>query len=552
MIRTTRWASTLVLCSVAAGGAQAAQGACELESIRSIAPADAVIDSVKQIAGPVAHCEVVGHIITTNPGPNRVEFGLMLPDANFNGRYYFIGEGAAAGFVPTTSGAGPLAAYYASTTWKLLSEGFAVAGSDTGHKGMMWDFGINNPAQRLDHGHRGAHVSAVATQAMTRTYYAMSQKLYRYHFGCSGGGRMGAMAVYHHPEDYDGAVVSTGFGGGGSTYFLWILQYVLRNPDSWISPQKLAYLEKKVGEKCAGPDGLVRDPNACGFDPASLQCKDADNDQCLTAAQLKLVERITGPYPIGPGKTSGGFTLTNPTGWSSFLIGMNRPTNTDPNNPWALPVQPSAGGKDEIQQMVMGGPGSPPASFMLSQSMFRGFYFYDAKWDFRKDLDFDNKAHLQTLLDRHSDLGVLSTDLSAFKKAGGKLILWAGLGENAVPPATEIEYFNDLGKAIPGRDDFVRLYLAPGVMHCAGGPGPQDTPDRLLEKTIAWVEEGERPDAIVASAPTPTPMPGGPMPQGVAPPIPSRTILLCPYPQTAVFKAKKGAFAYDADNWKCQ
>jgi hypothetical protein len=89
-------------------------------------------------------------------------------------------------------------------------------------------------------------------------------------------------------------------------------------------------------------------------------------------------------------------------------------------------------------------------------------------------------------------------------------------------------------------------------MHCAGGPGPQDTPDRLLEKTIAWVEEGERPDAIVTSAPTPTPMPGGPMPQGVAPPIPSRTVLLCPYPQTAVFKARKGAFAYDADNWKCQ
>ncbi|HEY3851220.1 MAG TPA: tannase/feruloyl esterase family alpha/beta hydrolase, partial [Steroidobacteraceae bacterium] len=219
---------------------RANERSCSLDSIRSITPTGAVIDSVKEIAGPVAHCEVVGHIITTNPGPNRVEFAVMLPDNHFKDRYYFIGEGAAAGFVPTTSGSGPLAAYYAGTTWKLLSEGFAVAGSDTGHKGMMWDFGINNPAARLDHGHRGAHVSAVATQAITRAYYAMSQKLYRYHVGCSGGGRMGAMAVYHHPEDYDGVVVSTGFGGGGSDYFPWILQYVIRHPDRWISPKKLA------------------------------------------------------------------------------------------------------------------------------------------------------------------------------------------------------------------------------------------------------------------------------------------------------------------------
>jgi len=548
MIRSTVLGSTLFLCSIAAGSAVAATGTCELQSIRSITPKDAVIDAVKQIAGPVAHCEVVGHIITTDPGPNRVEFGLMMPDKNFNGRYYFVGEGAAAGFVPTTSGTGPLAAYYADTTWKLLSEGFTVAGSDTGHKGMMWDFGIDNPAARLDHGHRGAHVSAVATQAITRAYYAMNEKLYRYHLGCSGGGRMGAMAVYHHPEDYDGAIVSTGFGGGGSTYFPWILQYVIRNPDSWISPQKLAFLEQKVADKCAGPDGLVRDPKACGFDPASLQCKGADNDQCLTAAQLKLVQRITGPYPIGPGKTSGGFTLTNPTGWSSFLIGNNRPTNTNPDNPWALP--PSQTPAAQAQLPMMGGPGSPPASFGLAQSMLRGFYFYDAKFDFRNDLDFDNKANLQTLLDRHPDLGVLDTDISAFKKAGGKLILWAGIGENAVPPATEIEYFNDLQKAVTGRDDFVRLYLAPGVMHCAGGPGPQDTPDRLLEKSIAWVEEGKRPDAVVTSAPTPAPMPG--MPKAVTPPVATRTVLLCPYPQTAVMKARKGAFAYDADNWKCE
>jgi len=547
MSRMTLLGLAFMACGGAPGFAMAAPGACEIEAIRSITPADADIDTVQRIPAPVPHCEVVGHIMTHDPGPNRVEFGLMLPDNNFNGRYYFIGEGAAAGFVPTTSGTGPLALYYVGTTWKLLSEGFAVAGSDTGHKGMMWDFGIDNPAARLDHGHRGAHVSAVATQAITRAYYVMSQKLYRYHLGCSGGGRMGAMAVYHHPEDYDGAVVSTGFGGGGSDYFPWILQYVIQHPDSWIPPAKLAFLERKVAEKCAGPDGLVRDPKACGFDPHSLLCSAADNDQCLTAEQIKLVERITGPYPVGPGKWSGGFTLTNPTGWSSFLIGNTKPTNTDSANPWAVGERQAPGAEDRIQ--LSGGPGTPPASYGIAQSMLRGFYFNDPKFDFR-NLDFTDTATLQRLWDHHGDLGVLSTDIAPFKKQGGKLILWAGIGENGVPPATEMEYFNALKDAVPGRDDFVRLYLAPGVLHCAGGPGPQDTPDRLLDKLINWVEQGQRPDAVVASAGLTPPPPGAP--PGFAPPTPARTVLLCPFPQTAVFKARKGAFPYDADNWKCE
>src|SRR5690606_21142813 len=258
----------------------------------------------------------------------------------------------------------------------------------------------------------------------------------RYHLGCSGGGRMGAMAVFHHPEDYDGVVASTGFGGGGSTFFPWILQYVIKNPDSWISPNKLAFLERKVAEKCAGPDGLIRDPKACGFKPETLQCKKGtDNDECLTAAQIKLVHRVTGPYPIGPGKTSGGFTMTNPTGWSSFLIGNSKPTNTNPDNPWALPDSKMPTDKSQIP--MFGGPGMPPSSYGIAQSMFRGFYFHDAKFDFR-NMDFNDQAMLQTLWDRHPDLGVIDPNISAFKKAGGKLILWAGIDANAVPPATEL------------------------------------------------------------------------------------------------------------------
>src|SRR5690554_803250 len=231
---------TLLFGTAGVSGAAMAQSVCDLKTIRTMAPKGAVVDSVTAIASPIAHCEVVGHTITQDPGPNRVEWTVMLPDEGFKNRYYFIGQGAAAGVVPTTramegdfeaiyadtfSGTdvqkqtqkmmmAQIAGSYAATAIRKMAEGFAVAGTDTGHKGFMWDFMIDNPAAKYDHGHRGAHVSAVATQAITRAYYDMKDKLYRYHLGCSGGGRMGAMAALHHPEDYDGIVASTGFGKG--------------------------------------------------------------------------------------------------------------------------------------------------------------------------------------------------------------------------------------------------------------------------------------------------------------------------------------------------
>src|ERR1700761_5490672 len=85
---------TLLLSTLGAAGTALAQGRCDIDSIRSIAPKDAVIDQVRAIAAPVAHCEILGHTITQNPGPNQVNWSLTLPDHRFGGRYYFVGEGA--------------------------------------------------------------------------------------------------------------------------------------------------------------------------------------------------------------------------------------------------------------------------------------------------------------------------------------------------------------------------------------------------------------------------------------------------------------------------
>src|ERR1700689_700617 len=441
-----------IAAAISAVSALAAPAPCTVEGIKKIAPADAIIDTVRHVTAPVAHCEVIGHIITDDPGPNQVNWSLMLPDERFGGRFYFVGQGGGAGLTVTAfsdnNGQG-------NPVLKQLRDGFAVSSSDTGHNGFLWDWGANDPVRRLDYGHRGAHVSTVATQAITKAYYGMTaaDRLYRYHLGCSGGGRMGMMAALHHPEDYDGIVASTVAKGGGSLEFVPVLQHVVKHPDAWISPEKLAFLEHKVNEKCAGPDGLVRDPYGCGFDVTTVQCKQGDQPTCLTVAEISTVKVITSRFKLGTDEDSDvpGFSISNPTGWSSFLIGPTPPTSMSRKNLWA--------------------PAKPPLSYGIVQSIARGFYFNDMKYDTINDLDFKDQKTLELLTKNHPVWAVTTPDLSGYKKAGGKLIMWAPMSENAVPAAA---------------------------------------------------------------------------------PVPARTVLLCPVPLKAVFVARKGAFPFDANNWKCE
>jgi hypothetical protein len=526
-----------VTAAISSVSALAAPGPCTVEGIKKIAPADAIIDTVRHVTAPVAHCEVIGHSITTDPGPNQVNWSLMLPDERFGGRFYFVGQGGGAGLTVTAfsdnNGQG-------NPVLKQLRDGFAVSSSDTGHSGFLWDWGANDPVRRLDYGHRGAHVSTVATQAITRAYYGMTaaNRLYRYHLGCSGGGRMGMMAALHHPEDYDGIVASTVAKGGGSHYFGLILQHLVQNPDGWLSPEKLAFLERKVDEKCASPDGLVRNPDSCHFDVTALQCKGSDRAQCLTAPEIATVKVVTGRFRLGSESDADsgdipGFSIANPTSWTATLMGPTRPTNKGRENPWA--------------------PAPVPAGYFIIQSLARGMYFDNPKFDVINDLNYKDEKTLALLSERHKVWGVTTPDISAYKAAGGKLIMWAGESENAVPPGTEREYLSEVKKAVPGSDDFVELYMVPGVNHCYGGPGPQDAPERLLDAMIGWVEEGRKPGPLVlnggvGSGPIMTPEAAA---KAVEPPI-SRTTLICPYPQKAVFAGRPGGYPYDASTWTCK
>src|SRR5580658_423735 len=161
--RTSRaWGTLAAMLASLHGSQLLAANLCSVESIQALAPAGMTIQSAAPTPLPVPHCKIDGSIITNHPGPNTVNFRLQLPDSGWTGRYYFIGMGGSAGYVPTDS---------QIPAGNPLNRGIAVAGTDTGRQGDMLDWGfLVDPAKAKDHIDRAAHVTAVATQQITKRY----------------------------------------------------------------------------------------------------------------------------------------------------------------------------------------------------------------------------------------------------------------------------------------------------------------------------------------------------------------------------------------------
>jgi len=106
-------------------------------------------------------------------------------------------------------------------------------------------------------------------------------------------------------------------------------------------------------------------------------------------------------------------------------------------------------------------------------------------------------------------------DLSAFRAAGGKLIQYHGWNDASIPPQSSIDFYEEVAGKSGGVDNlrsFYRLFMAPGMDHCGGGPGPnavggvfglpsvsRDPTHDVVAALAHWVEDGVAPDQIVAT-----------------------------------------------------
>ncbi|GAA1627923.1 hypothetical protein GCM10009744_14740 [Kribbella alba] len=96
----------------------------------------------------------------------------------------------------------------------------------------------------------------------------------------------------------------------------------------------------------------------------------------------------------------------------------------------------------------------------------------------------------------------MGLDLSAFRRAGGKLIIWHGWDDQTVPAVGTVDYYDRLTRANGGRvatQQWARLFMVPTKYHCGLG-GYKLTDLDPVPALIDWVERGDAPDRIIATA----------------------------------------------------
>jgi feruloyl esterase len=398
-----------------------------------------------------SHCRVRA-VATPVPG-SRIGFELWLPEQDWNGRLKMFGNGGYSSALPYAQ----LAAG--------VSAGYAVTATDTGHQGEDPDFAVGLPEAIADWGHRAVHVSVVHARALLRAYYGKPAAR-AYFEGCSTGGHQALMSAQRYPNDFDGIIA--GAPGNNRTRlnigFLWQFA-VNRRPGSSepvLTAAKLPLLAGAALAQCGNAAerarGYLENPFDCRVDVSKLQCRAGEGPDCLGAEQVGVAEKMYG----GARNPRTGAQLYPPwlpgsePGWAAYWA--------DPRNP----RQPAR------------------ASF------FRFWAFHDAAWDWRS-FDFDRSmARIDPGLARKID--AVDPDLSRFSRAGGKIILYHGLADPVVSPWDTRRYFDAVERHAGGRASFARLFFAPGMSHCGGGPGPNMI--AAQDAIEQWVEDGVAPDGL--------------------------------------------------------
>ncbi|MGH9219102.1 MAG: tannase/feruloyl esterase family alpha/beta hydrolase, partial [Vicinamibacterales bacterium] len=378
-----------------------------------------------------------------------------------------------------------------------LRRGYATASTDTGHTGDDVIFGKGHPEKVIDFGWRAIHLMTDTAKLVVRNATGRFADK-SYFVGCSSGGHQAMSEAQRFPDDYDGILAGAPANNRiRQTFgFMWSWSATHRADGTPILDQaSLAAVTNAVVAACDArdglKDGLVDDPRRCTFDPATLACGAGTNGtSCLTKEQVEAVQKV--------------------------YDGVKSPTTGEPIfTGW--PRGSEAFGDSAIQswrQYIL----APKEPSRIG--VFRYFLFHDPNWKL-SSLDYDRD--LAYAEQRIPHLAAVDHDLTPFKKRGGKLIMYAGWIDPVVPPQDNVAYYEAVAKKMGGYEktrDFFRLFVAPGMGHCAGGPGPnQFDAVTALEQ---WVEKGVAPDAVIASHST-----GGKI---------DRSRPLCPYPQVARYK----------------
>jgi len=413
--------------------------------------------------GDRAHCKVLGQI------GKEIHFELLLPD-EWNGRFAMGGGGGFVGSIQNTANFS-------------LNQGFATSGTDTGHKanGIKADWALNDMERQLNFGHMAIHRTAEVSKVLIFNFYCADPE-YSYFIGCSRGGGQAMMEAQRYPEDFDGIVaMAPAFNWPEiAAEFVQNAKALYPNPQNLDTPTLTKYnqrlLQEAVLEACDAVDGLedgiITDPRDCDFDPDNLPiCPEGNpGGDCFTEEQIQTIKTIYAGVTIDGKEIYPGFPLGGENrggGWNNWIVGPE---------PSLKPLK------------------FPSLQFGFGTEIFKYLVFNDPDWDYSS---YNYSDYFKDTEYTGSYLNADNPDYSAFKNSGGKILFMHGWEDPALSALATIDHFESILQVHPDADSFTKLYLLPGVLHCGGGPGP----DQVDWLTIIrdWVERGEAPNRIVAN-----------------------------------------------------
>ena len=408
-------------------------------------------------AAPRAFCRVQARLTPAAGSDIRVE--VWLPDvAGWNGKLLAGGNGGYGGSFDMP--------YFEMLP--ALRRGYAAAGTDMGHETPFgtitarWAYG--RPQRLIDWDYRANHLTGLFAKAMIRASYGSAPRR-SYFQGCSDGGHEALMEALRYPADYDGIIAGAPASPWTRTMtdFIWNHQALSAAPRAQLTVSDVKLIHSAVLARCDAldgvKDGIVSYPPACNFDPAVLLCKQGERQGCLNDAQVRAVGRIYQGARATGVQISSGFAPGSELDWDPWIIGAK-----------AMQAQ---FGSEFFRWMVYKSPDWTAAGSSIARD------FADAEQRMGGMLNSDR------------------LDLRAFVRHGGKLLLYQGWADPAIPPGNIITYYDALREALGANADQVRLFMAPGMSHCFGGAGPNVFP--TLDSLDRWVEDGVAPERMIAT-----------------------------------------------------
>lgn len=380
-------------------------------------------------------------------------------------------------------------------------------------------FALRHPEKVIDFGYRALKQTTEDAKRVLAVFRPGGAR-YSYFMGCSDGGREALMEAQRFPEDFNGIIV--GAPANDWTHQLVGMvaneQALLNKPASYIPLSKLPIISKAVLAKCsvhdtgAPGDAFLSDPQRCDFHPRALQCARGQKPAaCLTPSQVAAVRAIyRGAGAQGSELIIAGFP---PTGnedatWPMWAVGSSREADLN-----ASRITPT------LASLMSHSEGA--LQFFFGNNYLKNFVYKDPEtFDFRAVDIWD--AVVKSEEGPGKVIEATNPDLRPFEAHGGKIIQYHGWADPVLTPWTSVNYYNGVNAFMYGKSpshapadyeqikSFYRLFMVPGMSHCALGPGANafgnygdapvvDAEHDILAALNRWVERGIAPEKIIAT-----------------------------------------------------